>query len=452
MKTVNGVPSKPGVSLRNTVAINIATMAMNVGASVICARMLGPLGRGAFSVIQLWPITAAGLGSLGLPRAMAYYMGKRYDPEANIVSTGAIILLISAALGAAILYAFMPLLTASQPQSVAVYGRWCIALLPLLYLGCVPYYVLQGLNRLPTWNIVRLQFPLLWVTMHLSGYLLGRRDLAFYVLGYIAVTGIHNLTWLHVFVTHFKVWGKVRATVARRLFRYGLPLTLGSMPQFLNLRLDQVLMAAFVPPRILGLYVTAVAWSGLITPALAALSQVLFPMILELTDSHMQYELLGRSLRLSTLCAAVCAGGLILFTPVAIPVIYGRAFADASLPACILALGSVFLSMNNVLSEGFRALGLPKYPMYAEIAGFGATGILLAVLLPRWPLVGASIASLASYGVITAVLVAYAARTGATTVSGLIVPQRADILVLRRVVRQFVDICHQSTESKCISC
>jgi O-antigen/teichoic acid export membrane protein len=447
MKTVNGVPSKPGVNLRNTAAINIATMAMNVGASVICARMLGPLGRGAFSVIQLWPITAAGLGTLGLPRAMAYYMGKRHYPEANLVTTGAIVLLISAALSAAALYTFMPWLTASQPQSVSRYARWCIVLLPLLYLGCVPYYVLQGLNRLPAWNIVRLQFPVLWIAMHFAGYLMGRRDLTFYVCGYLAVAGLHNLTWLMVFIAHFKILGKVQATVARRLFRYGLPLTLSSMPQFLNLRLDQVLMAAFVPPRILGLYVTAVAWSGLIMPALTALSQVLFPMILELTDGHRQYELLGRSLRLSTLCAAVCAGGLILLTPIAIPLIYGRAFADASVPACLLALGSVFLSMNNVLSEGFRALGLPKYPMYAEIAGFGVTGILLTVLLPRWPLVGASIASLISYGVTTTVLVTCAARTGATTVCGLVVPRSADILVLRRVVRQFVPITHRTMEN-----
>ncbi len=440
MKPVSGATSKPGVSLRNTVAINIATMAMNVGASVIGARMLGPLGRGAFSVIQLWPITAAGLGTLGLPRAMAYYMGKRHYPEANIVTTGAIFILILAALSASVLYAFMPWLTAGQPESVAIYGRWCIALLPLLYLGSVPYYVLQGLNRLPTWNIVRLQFPLLWVAMHLTGYLLGRRDLLFYVWGYIAVAGVHNLTWLLVFAAHFKILGKVRSTVARRLFRYGLPLTLSSMPQFLNLRLDQVLMAAFVPPRILGLYVTAVAWSGLIMPALTALSQVLFPMIMEMTNSGQQYELMGRSLRLSALCAAVCAAVLILFTPVLIPLIYGRAFADASLAACILALGTVFLSMNNVLSEGFRALGLPKYPMYAEIAGFGVTGILLAVLLPRWPLVGASIASLISYGVTTAVLVACAARVGATAVSGLVVPQWADVALLRRVVQQFVPI------------
>jgi antigen flippase len=452
MKNVNGVTSEPGVSLRNTVLINVTTMAMNVGASVICARMLGPLGRGNFSVIQLWPITAAGLGTLGLPRAMAYYLGKRRFPEASIITTGAVALIVSAALCAMVLYAFMPLLTASQPQPVAIYARWCIALLPLLYLGCIPYYVLQGLNRLPTWNIVRLQFPLLWLAMHVTGYLLGRTDLLFYVWGYVTVTSLHNLTWLVVLVAHFRVFGEIRATVARGLFRYGLPLALSSMPQFLNLRLDQVLMAALVPPRFLGLYVTAVAWSSLIMPALTALSQVLFPMIMELSDSHRQYELLGRSLRLSTLCAAVCAGVLILFTPIAIPLIYGRAFADASLPACILALGSVFLSMNNVLSEGFRALGLPKYPMYAEIIGFVVTGILLTLLLPRWPLVGASVASLTSYGVTTAVLVTCALRTGATTMSGLVLPQPADILVLRRVIRQFVPIIHQTTEKKCISC
>jgi O-antigen/teichoic acid export membrane protein len=413
-------------------------MAMNVGASVICARMLGPRGRGAFSVIQLWPITAAGLGTLGLPRAVTYYLGKRRYPEASVVTTGAVALLAAAALSAGILYMLMPMLTASQPGSVAIYARWCIVLLPILYLGSLPYYVLQGLNRLRTWNIVRFQFPVLWLAMHVMGYLLGRRDLVFYVWGYIIVTSLHNLTWLFVFIDDFRVVGKLHAVIAHGLFQYGLPLTLGSMPQFLNLRLDQVLMAALVPPGILGLYITAVAWSGLIMPALTALSQVLFPMILSVRDSTRQYELLGKSLRLTTICAAVCAGALIVVTPAAIPFIYGKSFQGAALPACILAVGAVFLSINSVLSEGFRAIGLPKFPMYGELAGFLATGSLLAILLPRWPLVGASVASVISYGVTTTVLIVCAARTDGTSVMHLVAPRLADVHALQRVIRESV--------------
>lgn len=438
MRPPDVVSRKPGVNLRNTLLTNVATLAMNVGASVICARMLGPRGRGAFSVIQLWPILAAGLGTLGLPRAAAYYMGKRRYPEAGIVTTAAFSLTIAAVLSAAVLYLFMPFLAASQPRPVAVYARWCLALLPIMYLGSLPYYVLQGLNRLYAWNLIRFQFPVLWLAMHVAGYLLKRTDLGFYVWGYIAVTAVHNLTWVFVFVSQFRVVGKLQPGIARELFQYGLPLTLGSMPQYLNLRLDQILMAVLVPPGTLGLYVTAVAWSGIVMPALTALSQVLFPMIVALNDTNRQHELLGRSLRLSTLGAASCTGALILVTPVAIPLIYGRAFADAVLPACILAFGSVFLSMNNVLSEGFRALGLPKYPMYAELAGFAATSGLLMLLLPRWPLAGASIASAVSYGVTAVVLIVCAARTGATSVSALVAPQLADIHVLRRVLRQFV--------------
>jgi len=436
MRMAHSESRGPGVSLRNTVLTNVAAMAMNVCASVICARMLGPRGRGAFSAIQMWPILAAGLGTLGLPRAATYYMGKNRYSGADIVTTGTLALIASAALSALILYVSMPLLTASQPGSVAMYARWCIALLPMLYLGSLPHYVLQGLNRLHTWNLVRLQQPVLWLAMHVTGYALRRTDLAFYVWGYIIVTSLHNLTWLLVFVARFRVIGKLQAGIARRLFRYGMPLTLGSMPQFLNLRLDQVLMAALVPPRVLGLYVTAVAWSGLVMPVLNGSSQVLFPLIMALKDTSRQYELLGRSFRLSTLAAAACAGALILCTPFAIPFVYGKAFADASLPACILTLGTVFLSLNNVLSEGFRALGMPKYPMYAELAGFGATGGLLLVLLPRWPLVGASCASVISYGVTSIVLIVCAARMGAITTSRLMAPQRADIRVLRRVLQE----------------
>ena len=429
-----------GANLRGTVVTNAATMAMNVAASVICARMLGPLGRGSFSVIQLWPITAAGLGTLGLPRAVTYYLGKGRHEEKAVIATGIFVLLSAAAGGAVLLYALMPYLTASQPVVVRNYARWCLALLPVLFLGSLPYYVLQGLNQMHDWNVLRLQLPVLWIGMHLAGYFLNRTDLAFYVWGYALVMSAHNLTWIAVFALQFPIRGRADWQIARGLLRYGTPLAMGSTPQFLNLRLDQVLMAAFVSPRVLGLYVTAVAWSGLLLPLLTALSQVLYPMVLAQSDSARQYELIGRSLRLSTWCSAACAGALITCTPLAIPRIFGPAFRDAVWPACILAIASVFLAMNNILSEGLRALGLTKYPMYAEFAGFAATGTLLVALLPRWPLIGASIASLVSYALTTLVLVWSAARTGTVSASTLLAPRRGDVRDLRRIVRQCVPL------------
>jgi len=439
-----------GANLRNTMLINLATMAMNVGASVICARMLGPAGRGAFSVVQLWPILATGIGTLGLPRAVAFYLGKNRR-DTGVVTTGAFALLIAGILSAAILYFGIPKLAASQPPSVIAYTRWSLALLPLLYLGSLPYYALQGLHRLRIWNSIRVQFSVLWLAMHVTGYLLKRTDLGFYVCGYILVTAVHNLTWLAVFVVQFPLAGTVRKDLVRGLFKYGLPLTLGSLPLSLNLRLDQVLMAALVPPRMLGLYVIAVAWSGMTAPALTALSQVLFPMLLGLDDRARQFTLLARSFRLSAVCAAACAALLMICTPVAIPLIYGRAFTEASLAACILVAGSVFLATNTMLSEGFRAVGLTKYPMYAELAGFAATGVLLPILLPRWPLVGASVASLISYAVTGAVLVSCAARSGDTSLRTLTVPQATDFRVLSRLLREACFKIRPARTEKCIS-
>jgi O-antigen/teichoic acid export membrane protein len=288
--------------------------------------------------------------------------------------------------------------------------------------------------------------------MHVAGYFLRRTDLGFYVWGYILVTVVHNVTWLAVFVMNFPVTLTIRKDLARGLFRYALPLTLGNLPQSLNLRLDQVLMAALVPPRMLGLYVIAVAWSGITTPALTALSQVLFPMLLGLGDRGLQFTLLARSLRLSAVCATACASLLAICTPVAIPLIYGRGFAEASIAACILAGGGVFLAMNNVLSEGFRALGLTKYPMYAELAGLVATGVLLPVLLPRWPLVGASIASVISYAVTATVLIFHATRSGATSLRSIFVPQASDFGVLSRLIREACLNVRPVRAEKCISC
>jgi O-antigen/teichoic acid export membrane protein len=440
-----------GANLWDAMLINVATMAMNVAASVICARMLGPAGRGALSVVLLWPILATGVGTLGLPRAVTFYLAKDRQ-DASLVTTGAFALGLASILSAAVLYCALPKLAASQPPSVIAYTRWSLVLLPLLYLGNLPYYALQGLHRLRTWNAIRVQFSVLWLAMHVAGYLLRRTDLGFYVWGYILVTVVHNLTWLAVFVVQFPAFGAIRIDRAQDLLKYGLPLTLGSLPQSLNLRLDQVLMAALVPPRFLGLYVIAVAWSGITTPALTAFSQVLFPILLAIDDPHRQFTMLARSARLTAMCAAACGVVLIISAPVAIPLIYGRAFAEAALAACILSAGSVFLAVNNVLSEGFRAVGLTKHPMYAELTGFAATGVLLVMLLPRWHLVGASIASVISYAVTAAVLISSATRSRAAPPRTFIVPEASDFGVLRRLIREGRLTIRPVRTEKCISC
>lgn len=53
---------------------------------------------------------------------------------------------------------------------------------------------------------------------------------------------------------------------AGELLRYGAPSVLSGVPAQLDLRLDQILMAALLPAKQLGLYTVGVAWSGAGTP------------------------------------------------------------------------------------------------------------------------------------------------------------------------------------------
>ena len=67
-----------------------------------------------------------------------------------------------------------------------------------------------------------------------------------------------------------------------------------TLPQLMNLRLDQIFLAAFLVPQSLGYYVAAVAWSSCIVPATSALGLVLFPR-LGSADGERRLELVGTS-------------------------------------------------------------------------------------------------------------------------------------------------------------
>ena len=68
------------------------------------------------------------------------------------------------------------------------------------------------------------------------------------------------------------------------MLTYGLPCMMTGLPQMLNLRLDQIAMAALLSSRELGLYVVAVAWSGGAAPLLNSIGAVLLPAVAASAD------------------------------------------------------------------------------------------------------------------------------------------------------------------------
>lgn len=423
-----------------TTAANMAIALLGMIAGVFLARILGVPGRGEFAAIVNWPALVTTLGTLGLTTAIGYYAGRRVNEGGRILTTGVLTLLAWSLPLCLISFIIMPVLLSMQPPSVVQAARTYLWIVPVQFIVLSTFGALQGLGQLVLWNGLRFIAPIAWLAVVLIGW--GANTLTPISLAYshLLITG--GVAVVMLAIAGLRIHGPFRFE-ARRLsgmLGYGLPSIFASVPQLLNLRLDQLLMAALLPTRQLGLYAVAVTWSSALSPVLTSISQVAFPRMIALPDRQSQGEALQRMLRLSILIAALLVIGALLVTPWAIPLLFGADFSASVPAACLLMIAGGIAGVNVIAEEALRGMELPRWPLLAEFVGLGVTVVLLLLLLQRYLLIGASVASLASYSATLSVLLWLIGREFRLNPWRSLLPGWHDVRLLWRILLQFMPL------------
>jgi O-antigen/teichoic acid export membrane protein len=429
-----GTPAKRGnrTNLALTLGANLGILGLTMVSGTLNARILGPAGRGELAAIQTIPSFLGMLALLGLPSAVGYFSARRPAEARAFALTGVGMCLLASIPAMVAGYWLMPWALQGQPAYVVDEARHYLAFIALQALVMLPYMALQGLGRFGLWNVLRL-----------TPYLVALGAIALTVYGGNPSAGKFSVRYLLLYtlvapLTFAALWSRSKANVAgpagphraRELLRYGLPSALMIPAGMLNLQLDQMLMAAWLPSQVLGLYAVSVSWSGLMYPAFGALGSIVFPTLAAVQDAAVQRALVGRSMRPAVIVVVLLGAGLALVTPFSFPLFFGKAFLPAVPTALILVVAGMVVSLNNLCGEMLRGLGAPRWPLYSQIAALPVTIGLLIALLPRWGTVGAAIASLVAYIVAGFVCIVGIMRTTGIPTRELLLPGRTDYLVI----------------------
>jgi O-antigen/teichoic acid export membrane protein len=285
-------------------------------------------------------------------------------------------------------------LLASQSAYVVAAARLYLFLIPLSLATQYCMSILQGKMQILRFNFLRVIIP--------AGYLIGT----------VALIGTQLLTLKSIIVLHLvlnvgalaaAVFSLLRARIklgwradvclAKEMLRYGFRVQLGDISVLGNQRLDQVMIAAWLSPVQLGLYVAAVSAAGLGRLLATAVRMVVTPTIARKASANERAALAQGVFRRywgMSLPAAVVIG---LLMPIAIPRVFGADFRSAIWVAEILLLGVLLEGAKTVLTGAAQALGRPLLSSRAEVIGLVATCVSLIVLLPLLKIMGAAIAS-----------------------------------------------------------
>jgi O-antigen/teichoic acid export membrane protein len=412
-----------------TAATNVVLAALGMVSGILAARLLGPHGRGELAAIQIWPSSVATLAMLGMPEAVVYFSAREPSRAGRYLSSAMIVALASSVPFMAAAFPLMPLLLRAQAPAIIRAGQWYLAIVPIFALVGMLVYPLRGLGDFTAWNVMRLMPNTLWIAVLILAWALSHPAPIFLAAANLAALAFLMFPFTALVIR--RVPGPFTPDPERlpRMVYYGFPCMMTSMPQILNLRLDQMLMAALLPPRDLGLYMVAVAWSGAAAPLLNAVGAATTPAVASAPDHAAGARRMAAGARTTAALALIVCLALAIITPFAIMILFGGRFRPSIPAALVLIPAAGVLGLNLVLQEGLRGMGRPYAAFQAEMAGLAVTAIALAAMLRPLGIMGAAIASFLGYSTVLAGLVINACRHAGVSSRELLMPRPSEIRI-----------------------
>ncbi len=384
-----------GLSVFLTLAV---TRVLGVLTGALLARALGPSDRGAFAVISLVPSVLALLAGSGIGLANTYYAGKRREQAGDMASNSLILGLVSGTVSillfAVLLSGFGQTLFKGVEPS---YLQLAVCAVPFLLINGYLLSLLRGMDRIREWNLFNVLRGGLWAIVAGAALLVFHAGLVGVVLGNFLVTVIVTLGVLLTVHKEARPRLRLNLTVLRDQLNFGLKGYLASLFQFMNYRLDVFLVNYFVGTAQTGFYVVAVSTAELVWYISRSAETVFFPRVTKASREGANW-LTPRVCSTVLMLSAAAALGLLLLAKPIVVLVFGEAYLPSVLPLVLLLPGVLVFAPSGVLTNYIvGAHGLPIVATCKTLVSLLVTILLDLLLIPRYGIAGAAIATTCSY-------------------------------------------------------
>ena len=424
-----------GTRVAGLTAVRLVTVAAGFLTSVVAARLLGTHGVGAAGAAVALATVAAIVANGGINISTIFLLGQRPADVRRILAA-----LIPLALGAAILAAIL-LAAASavigpsiglgdRPDLFLAAAGLAAAIVAYEFIGAI----VLGLGQTKTYvtsELVRGVGTLVVTAALLVSVL--RSDVGFVLAAGIAIVAAAAFNARRVVRSIGPVAPRIDTDVAGEALGIGLRGQIGNILQLMNLRLDQLIVPAFLSLSSAGVYVIAVRVAEALAQVGSAAASLIFPEVARQTD-RFDTSMTERAVRATTVLVAVAALVIGVLAEPFLSIAFGAEFAEGSLALRILLIAMLPLSLVRILAGDMKGRGRPGTVSVAMGLAAVVTVGLDLILIPRLGIAGAALASVVAYTAAATLLGASFVRlTGAD--ARALVPGSSDARALLRFVR-----------------
>jgi O-antigen/teichoic acid export membrane protein len=224
---------------------------------------------------------------------------------------------------------------------------------------------------------------------------------------------------------------------------FGLRAWVNDLFQFINIRPDLFILAAYVGAAATGVYSITISITSLVWIASQPLASVVLPRTASLDAAAATEPRLATSEPHATAirhAVLVCGLAVVALIPALLvaPLVWGPGFGRITDLGLIMAPGVAMLGVARVMVAAFTGRGAANHALLVGFVSFPLTLVAFLIVIPDHGSVGAAVVSCASYIAVSVLSAVLFFRTGEAGLRECLVPHRGDLhgyLELARRVR-----------------
>ena len=422
-------------------ASRVLCLGLSLASSAILARALGPYGKGIVATALTLTQMVFLLSQLALSHGTVFHVAQREHSILAILGSnyviGLLLSLVGTAVGLLVVFPFHERVFPQVPLSLLLLA---LAVVPLRSVNRLVRSTFLGQRRFALYNATEVISSIVNVAL-ISLFVLALQQgihggLLATLSGAAAMTAI--LTLIAV-----RTWGWARPRVdrsyARAAIGFGLQAYVGNVLTYLYLRFDLILVNLFRGPGEAGLYSVAVVVAEQVSIVSQTASNVLFPHIAGERNEDVRRTLTPLVARTVLVVSLLGGVALLVASPWLMTVLFSSSYSAAVRPLWLLLPGILCLTVARVLGIDLAGRGKPVLNTYVSIASVAINMGLNVLLIPRYGMSGAAIASSFAYAITLGARVSLYTRISGVRWTHLFVPQRGDLAVYRAALQRILD-------------
>lgn len=372
--------------------------------SIVSARVLGPEGKGIYAVAAAFTGIGVQFGNLGMHASNTYFLAKDKKILPAIVGNSILITLLVTLVTGGV---FVVLLL--FPNLVTIHG-----LILILAMACIPlqlYNMFQenyfvALEKIRQFSVLEMLngavYPILLLVVAMVNAKTLSPEIAIVLSG--VGTGVVLVVGWYYLKKEMSEKVHIDRCLLQKTVPFGFKSYISCLLTYLVLRVDVLMLDAFLNKSETGLYSLAVNLADIVNMIAVSVSMLLFPKLSGMNEKGEKQKFISKTLKYMALIMLVLVVGATIFSEIGVLLVYGEEYRPSIPVFRILMPGIFFWALSSLLFNYFSSENRIEINILTAFIGLIVNFILNGLLIPSYGICGAAVASTVAYIIIFVLL------------------------------------------------